>query len=645
MSTRFSRIVLIALVVVATLGAQNVQNSNIRGKKNREFSVIDYGATGNGTTDDTAAIQRAIDAAEVSGGLVDFPRGTYKISRITIQKPKVYLRGAGIQATILQTTVTTGSVVQFDSTAESASVRGGGMEGFTIYGATLNAVPTGTEIGLEILGDAVSNWYEMDISRIELKFLANGIKTSFQVDGRFSDITVDAVKKTTGIGIEVVNGHERWFNTVKTYNTAGSEGKAGIRIGAGSIGDYFDNISVLGSVSGVLIDPASEGVGTYANYAIWGQFSNLLVDSLTGCGINIVPASGKTANLWVFNNVWASSVANGVCTSGSGTISNIQVNGGRVRGASGNGFDLEAGTNIQIRGVNIEANARHGIYVSNTSVVDIQSNSIGHPFGDTQLYGIYLTGTTDAVNITGNSIRGNATGAIFDDTTTADKWISNNQNIDQGAQTVASAASITIDATPRITLTGTTTVNTMLSAPKWINRRVYIQATNAAPAQPTLTIGGTAGATFDRPITLKHNEIAECVYSGADFTWHCVGPNNPLVMVSLAAQNVAITSGNLYASAPVGTYEATAYLHTTTASAGSCTSNVTIGYTFNGAAKSVNVIAAHNHQVDEAASTSTPATFAVDNATHITRAVDLTAGGGDCSNAVYSLRIVLKKVI
>ena len=210
---------------------------------------------------------------------------------------------------------------------------------------------------------------------------------------------------------------------------------------------------------------------------------------------------------------------------------------------------------------------------------------------------------------------------------------------------VASGATITVGAMPLVLLSGTTTVKTMTTAPNWGNRKVYIQATDAAPAQPTLTIGGTAGSTFDRPITLKQYEIAECTYSTRSFTWHCTAPNNPVVMVSLAAQNAVIASGNLYASAPAGTYEATAYLHTTTASAGSCTSNVTIGYTFNGAAKTVNVIAAHNHQVDEAASTSTPATFAVDNATHITRAVDLTAGGGDCSNAVYSLRIVLKKVI
>jgi len=59
------------------------------------YSVKTYGAVGDGVTDDTAAIQAAIDAAEAAGGgSVYFPVGTYIIStEITIDGPGLKLYG------------------------------------------------------------------------------------------------------------------------------------------------------------------------------------------------------------------------------------------------------------------------------------------------------------------------------------------------------------------------------------------------------------------------------------------------------------------------------------------------------------------------------------------------------------------------
>ena len=63
---------------------------------NLGVSALDYGAKGDGTTDDTTAIQNAVDALP-TGGTLYLPRGTYKItSSITILK-SISIQGEGSQ--------------------------------------------------------------------------------------------------------------------------------------------------------------------------------------------------------------------------------------------------------------------------------------------------------------------------------------------------------------------------------------------------------------------------------------------------------------------------------------------------------------------------------------------------------------------
>lgn len=67
------------------------------------YDVTTYGAQGDGTTDDTNAIQAAIDAANSrGGGTIVFPAGVFRITRGLTIYSRIVFRGAGLGTTIIK---------------------------------------------------------------------------------------------------------------------------------------------------------------------------------------------------------------------------------------------------------------------------------------------------------------------------------------------------------------------------------------------------------------------------------------------------------------------------------------------------------------------------------------------------------------
>lgn len=79
------------------------------------FDVKTYGATGNGTTDDITAINSAISAAaSAGGGIVLFPRGTYRTSaEIAVTSSNIHLEGEGIAASVIKCDLSVPKAVRF----------------------------------------------------------------------------------------------------------------------------------------------------------------------------------------------------------------------------------------------------------------------------------------------------------------------------------------------------------------------------------------------------------------------------------------------------------------------------------------------------------------------------------------------------
>lgn len=132
------------------------------------LNVLDFGATGDGSTDDADAIQAALDAVPVGGATVFFPTGNYKISKgLNVLKDQTTLLGAGkFNAEI-------SPLSSFDRTTYDALVTiGDGTS--TDVGANcviqnLSIISTYNNDGNNVSGVCINSYYNTDIINCEMK--------------------------------------------------------------------------------------------------------------------------------------------------------------------------------------------------------------------------------------------------------------------------------------------------------------------------------------------------------------------------------------------------------------------------------------------------------------------------------------------
>lgn len=96
------------------------------------WNVKDYGVTGNGSTDDTAAAQAVIDNASAVGGVVFFPPGTYDLNNV---QWKANVRYLGIRGkSILRIRTGAAYLGSCDSGSPTAFISNMHFEGLTFRG-------------------------------------------------------------------------------------------------------------------------------------------------------------------------------------------------------------------------------------------------------------------------------------------------------------------------------------------------------------------------------------------------------------------------------------------------------------------------------------------------------------------------------
>lgn len=162
-------------------------------------SVKDFGAVGNGTTDDTAAFQAGLDYLNSLGiGTLYIPAGIYKVGALTLY-PLVSIRGAGMYATVINPT--TAGQTCFSLVSATSTVYLSSFSDFTIYSSSIANVQ-GFQITL--------------CRQVLLKNICfRGLLNNFTIDrGGYHDIDGCISTGSSGLG---AGGSKIWSSTDTEY--------------------------------------------------------------------------------------------------------------------------------------------------------------------------------------------------------------------------------------------------------------------------------------------------------------------------------------------------------------------------------------------------------------------------------------------
>lgn len=175
------------------------------------LSVKNYGATGDGTTDDTAAIQAAIDSM-TGGGVVFMPPGVYKVSDRIHMREGVRLIGAGSALTKIDRPHTDASMQGIGiSNVNNVVIKGIELDGnFDLVGGTSNSgifIYSAEDVLLEDVHSHDWGQYPISITHDSARVVCrncvaeHGGDDAFSIGGSSHDVLLEGCIARDGKGL------------------------------------------------------------------------------------------------------------------------------------------------------------------------------------------------------------------------------------------------------------------------------------------------------------------------------------------------------------------------------------------------------------------------------------------------------------
>ncbi len=257
------------------------------------LSVKDFGAVGDGVTDDAAAIQAAINAANTQGGGTVFvPYGTYLVGAAVTLKSNVYLEGQGTTTIKLKTGTNTSVLEGQSFSSLSGTNSGSGISNFGITGLIIDGNKSNNASPGSNSGHGIA-FYGRDFY-IEQVEIINCARQGLHSE--YGDGAVGTSPFNGNVHNLLINstGEEGWYNHVSDTHAA----NINVRSAGLSANNTYDAIKLdtSGGIRGNNINVWTGGSDT--NRPKYGL--SIYADGVTITGMHLETAA--TYNLYINSN-------------------------------------------------------------------------------------------------------------------------------------------------------------------------------------------------------------------------------------------------------------------------------------------------------------------------------------------------------